>query len=100
MKKRWSKFRKILIFNILLVFLAIQHNPPFVPSLFVDIRKCMDKRVFMGFEQVIIQVTDDKKAAVKHDEDDEPPSSDEKIKQEVAESQMQNCNGQVFLEDF
>jgi len=55
----------------------------------------------MGFEQVIIQVIDDKKAAVKHDEDDEPPSSDEKIKQEEAEFQVQNSlehKGKLILD--
>jgi len=74
---------------------------PFVPSLFVDIRKRMDKTVFTGFEQAIIQAIEDKKVAVNDDEDDEPPSSNEKAKQEESESQAQESlehKGKLILD--
>ena len=63
-------------------FPAYTTQMPFVPSLFVDIRKRMDKTIFTGFEQAIINVVDGKKPALKQDkpDEDEPPSaSPEKV---------------------
>lgn len=58
-------------------FPAYTTKIPFVPSLFVDIRKRMDKTVFTGFEQAIIDVVDEKKSKTKRakSHDDEPPAS-------------------------
>ena len=65
---------------------------PFVPSLFVDIRKRMDKPVVTGFEQAIINVVDEKKATEKRAKsDDEPPTStpDQPVSKEGVENQEQ-----------
>lgn len=57
-------------------FPAYTTKIPFVPSLFVDIRKRMDKTVFTGFEQAVIDVVDEKKAIAKRAKnDDKPPAS-------------------------
>ena len=54
---------------------AYMTKKPFAPSLFVDIRKRMDRSVFAGFEQAIIDVLDEKKTTPKPlGCDDEPPS--------------------------
>lgn len=66
-------------------FPAYTTKKPFVPSLFVDIRKRMGKTVFTGFEQVVIDVVDEKKPTAKQDED-EASSSDQKSSKEESGS--------------
>ncbi len=61
-------------------FPAFTTQLPFVPSLFVDIRKRMDKTLFANFEEEIIHVVEDKKSEAKQD-DDEPPSTTASPKQ-------------------
>jgi hypothetical protein len=86
-------------------FPAYTTEIPFVPSLFVDIRKRMDKTVFTGFEQAIIDVVDEKKATTKRDKssDDEPPASptDQTTPEEEAESPEQTSpehQGKLILD--
>jgi len=52
----------------------------FAPSLFVEIRKRMGQSVFDGFQQAIVDATEERKSLIERDEkatdsDDEPPSS-------------------------
>lgn len=68
-------------------FPAYTTKVPFVPSLFVDIRKRMDKVVFTGFEQAIINVVDEKKATAKRDDEPSASTPNQPIGKEDVENQ-------------
>jgi len=83
-------------------FPAYTTQIPFVPSLFVDIRKRMDKTIFTGFEQAIIDVVNEKKPTVKRDktDKDEPPSPDQNAPEEAGnlEKTSSKCQGKLILD--
>jgi len=82
-------------------FPAYTTKQPFAPSLFVEIRKRMDKTVFMGFEQAIIEVIDEKKATAKRsksDDDIPPDQSSPKENTETPEQTPPKREGKLILD--
>lgn len=74
-----------------------EYKIPFVPSLFVEIRKRMGMQVFVDFQQAIVDEIDDLKGKVvqknnavkkSNDNDDEPPTktSSQQVKQKTEEN--------------
>jgi len=82
-------------------FPAYTTKTPFVPSLFVDIRKRMDKTIFTGFEQAIIEVVDEKKVATKrakHDDESSPDLSKPEEKAGNSEKTSSEQQGKLVLD--